>query len=609
MNKTLRFFITSLVALVTVVALMWISTWQSISINKVELAKGGEAFTPAVLPLSLDLVGDYKVRVEIAGITSSHHSFRIYPDDEIRALSVNGEPISLDHLSSEQKRDYAAGFVIELEKLSTQMPNIIEASLTNANNPAGFRIESTQRLSVSKLAIIYIILLGFSLYLTRHLKITRSQMLLLALSLALSTLYLSKTDERTRTFDVFEGGGHKDYIEYLIDKHELPVPGDGWEYHQPPLYYLTAALAKQSAPINSKLTGELWGQLLALVFWSLFLLSSLASLRIAFCKSHLALLFASVALCLWPSGIIHSIRIGNDIGLYACYGLTFFYTIKWWKSRSSRTLFWASLWMAASLLSKSNGLAVAGILGVLMLLHIYSFTKKPELLAANKRKLFRDTTIAAGFFLSAIVLNFADNVQNYLNGTSEDWLLSNVSSMINEGLKVSNLPQNYLIFDSATFIEQPFISTWDDKYGRQYFWNFVMRSALSSEYFFNGEKMQFWGVVNGILLLLMLFGIFIFVVQRQVQMSSQQIKRYAYRNAPWLMALIFPFVLLLAYRIKVPLSCNTDFRYIYPVLVAILFFTLGSWRHHRQLLIPKLLTLAAPLIGINSLLWIYLLLQ
>jgi hypothetical protein len=608
MNHTLRFFITSLVALVTIVALMWISTWQSISINKVEIAKGSEAYTPTTLPLSLDYVGDYKVRIEIAGISAAQHSFRIYPDDEIHALSVNGEAISLEHLSSEQKRDYAAGFVIALEKLSPQTPNIFEASLTNASNPAGFRIESTERLSASKLAIIYIILLGFSLYLTRHLKITRSQMLLLALSLALSTLYLSKTDERTRTFDVFEGGGHKDYIEYLIDNHELPMPGDGWEYHQPPLYYLTAALAKQSAPINSKLTGELWGQLLALVLWSLFLLSSLASLRSAFCNSHLALLLASTALCLWPAGIIHSIRIGNDLGLYACYGLSFFYTIKWWKNRSSRTLFWASLWMAASLLSKSNGLAVAGILGILMLLHIYSFTKKPARLAANKQKLIRDAVIASGFFLSAIVLNFADNVHNYLKGTSEDWLLSNVSSMINAGLKVSNRPQNYLIFDSATFIEQPFISTWDDKYGRQYFWNFVMRSALSSEYFFNGEKMQFWGLVNGILLLLMLIGLFVFVLQRQAQMNSQQIKRYTYRNAPWLMALIFPFILLLAYRIKVPLSCNTDFRYIYPVLIAILFFTLGSWRLKGQLITPKLLTLAAPLIGINSLLWIYLLL-
>lgn len=604
MTKITRYLITTTLCIGSLIALMWISTWQSISLQKTEISYNNGPYEEIQLPFGKDHVGIYKVKITIDGITSTKHSFRIYPDDELHSLTVNGNPASLESFSVEQRRNYSSGLVFEIDQFTPNNTNIIEAQLSNASNPAGFRIESTNRLTNIKLFAIYAVLIILVFSLNRHLPITKPQLLFLLISLALSTLYLSKTDERTRTFDVYEGGGHRDYIEYLIEHHKLPVPGDGWEYHQPPLYYLTAALAKQSAPIDSKVSGELWGQLLALFLWVLFLTSSLATLNLSIGKKKAALLLASIALCLWPAGIIHSIRMGNDLGVYACYGLAFFYTIKWWKNRESLTLFWASLWMAGSLLSKSNGLAVAGVLGILMLFHIYSLARKRNLFQQHKAKLFRDIAIAGGLFVCAILLNFADNVKHYLDGTSEDWLLSNVSEMIHPGLKVNNEVKNYLIFDSATFIEHPFISTWEDQYGRQYFWNFVLRSSLSSEYFFEGQWMQLWGTVNGILLLAMISGALIFYLQKQPSTSWSKIKRLSYRNAPWLMALVFPFILLLAYRIKVPLSCNTDFRYIYPVIVPILFFALQSWCSPRKLPIPRVLAFAAPLVGLNSIIWI-----
>lgn len=607
MKNVFRYLITTLVCLGSIVALMWTSTWQSISLQNAEVAYDNGSFQTIKLPFGQDHIGLYAIRVNIEGISTKEHSFRIYPDDEILALSVNGQVISLDGFSSDQRRNYGSGFVITIDQFTPNATNVIEAQLNNASNPAGFRIESTKRLTNSKIFAIYIVLIVLVLAIKRHLTITKRQTLILLFSLALSTIYLSKTDERTRTFDVFEGGGHKDYIEYLIEHRELPVPGDGWEYHQPPLYYLTAAFAKQTAPINSKVSGELWAQLLSLFLWTLFLTSSLATLNLAFRKYPAALLLATIALCLWPAGIIHSIRIGNDLGIYACYGLAFFYTVRWWKSRDSTTLFWASLWMAGSLLSKSNGLAVAGVLGILVIFHIYGLIRKRHLFQQHKAKLLRDVTISGGLFFCAMALNFADNIKHYLDGTSKDWLLSNVSEMINPALRVNNEIQSYLIFDSATFLESPFISTWDDQYGRQYFWNFVLRSSLSSEYFFDGEWMRLWGTINGILLLITIAGTLIYYLQQQPQASSRKIKRFAYRNAPWLMALIFPFILLLAYRIKVPLSCNTDFRYIYPVIVAILFFSLRAWNTSKQLPIPRIMTLGAPLIGLNSIVWIYLL--
>jgi hypothetical protein len=601
MRPVYTYCFSALMILVVLALLMWISSWRSISFQTVELAYKNEQYKSLSLPFSHDYIGDYSIRITLDGIYSSSQSFRIYPDDEIHQLSVNGTQVSLNHLTQDQRRNYGSGFVIELDGFKPNNTNTLEFQLSNASNPAGFRIESTQRVDLPKSIFIYLALIILVFVLKRHMAINKTQTLLVVFGLAVSLVYLSKTDERTRTFDVFEGGGHKDYIEYLIEHKSLPVPGDGWEYHQPPLYYLTAALAKKMVLGDSEITGDLWGQLFALFLWTVFLVSSLASIRLAFRQYNLAIFLASFTFALWPSGIIHSIRIGNDLALYAFYSIAFFYTLKWWRNRNTETLFWASLWIAAAILTKSNGLAVAGVLGFLMLLHLYRLAKKSG--SFKSPKIWRDVTIAGGFFCLALLINFADNLKYYFDGVSKDWLLSNVSEMINPGLKVSNDVKNYVIFDSATFLENPFISTWDDNYGRQYFWNFLLRSSLSSEFSFEGKLMAVWGISNGVLLLIMLFGTITYYLQRQPRLNHSVV---IYRNLPWVMGLILPFVLLLAYRIKVPLSCNTDFRYIYPVLLPVLFFVFRAWCGSR-LRLPRFMTLAAPLIGLNTFLWIYML--
>jgi hypothetical protein len=40
----------------------------------------------------------------------------------------------------------------------------------------------------------------------------------------------------------FDASAHTEYIQFIQDKAALPLPNDGWEMHQPPLYYLTSAV-------------------------------------------------------------------------------------------------------------------------------------------------------------------------------------------------------------------------------------------------------------------------------------------------------------------------------------------------------------------------------
>src|SRR5690606_33559990 len=261
------------------------------------------------------------------------------------------------------------------------------------------------------------------------------------------------------------------------------------------------------------------------------------TLKKSFGKRTCALFIASAAVCLWPAGIIHSIRIGNDIPLYAFYALSFYYCLSWWRKKSTHHLLYASIWASMALLTKSNALAVWGVLGVILLIHCYRLWRHRHTRPHPINQIFKSCFIVVGIFVVTMVINFGDNVWHYVQGTSSDWLLSNVSESINPGLKVGNELRNYLVFDTATFLQNPYISTWDDRYGRQYFWNFVWRSALTAEFFFEGKALFAWGIVNGVFLLMILTGIFVYALQQNASTSTRVWRLSLYKHLPWLLAL------------------------------------------------------------------------
>jgi hypothetical protein len=103
---------------------------------------------------------------------------------------------------------------------------------------------------------------------------------------------------------------------------------------------------------------------------------------------------------------------------------------------------------------------------------------------------------------------------------------------------------------------------------------------------------------------MLLGGLAMYAVQQNTLMNRQQWFASFYKKLPWFLAVIMPFLLLLAYRIKVPLSCNTDFRYIYPVLLPLLFFSALAWRQFPQFKLSWLLASGAPLIAISTWVWL-----
>lgn len=595
--------ITAVLILLSLVALMQVARWQSFTIVQTGLSAHGKPLESIDLPLKQGLQGTFRVRAELQLGSRASRIVRIIPDDRLLSMQLNGETVPLDSLPPAALSSAWLGFEIELDTLARNEVNVLELVLRNDRGPGGVDIRSDPDLDWASGIVIFMALALLVVALTRHLRLSPLQYATLALALVVSIVYLAETNSYTRTFDVYMGGGHRDYIQYLIEHRRLPNPGAGWEYHQPPLYFAVAALTKAGL-IGSHNHGDFWAQLLALYFWTIFLTASLATLRIAFRSSRLALAFASLALCLWPSGIIHGIRIGNDVPLYAFYSLAFFYTLRWWAGRRFRHLVWAGIWASAALLTKTSALAVWAVLGVLLLVYALRAWRQRREKPRQLRLAGQGVLVLGLMFAAATALNLGNNIWHYWQGETQHWLLANVGSTINPNLGVGNGPVNFLVFDLKTYLLEPFISTWDDRYGRQYFWNFFWRSSLTSEFFFDDAHRR-WGIINGILLLMLLAGVVVHTIQNQILMTRAEAVSAGYRVLPWLLALLLPIVALLTFRISSPYSCHADFRLIYPMLLVVLFFSARAWVHFPQRSLIWVPALGAPLIALASLPWIW----
>ncbi|MGC3961909.1 MAG: hypothetical protein QM803_00930 [Rhodocyclaceae bacterium] len=592
----------ALTILVLVFALMRLAAYDPPTVIGASIQLADQAPTEQALPWKQDYQGNYVVSVRVKNPEAGMLRLHVFPDDELLSLTVNGQPFSLDGISQKARRDYAQGFWLTIPKAPAQSITSLAFSLANQSGPAGFNLKP-HATPVTRIVGAWGVLAALAVVLMQKLPIARAQLGLTLASLIISLAYLTVTPADLRTFDVFEGGGHLDYINMLYNELRFPDPGQGWEYHQPPLYYLLAAGAKWmvGAPGDTLL----WGQFFSLALWTTFLVAGMATLRLGLRQHPLALTTASVALAFWPAGIIHSIRIGNDVSLYAFFALSLYFALRWWSSRRFRDLAFASGWMTCAVISKSSGLAVAGTLCILVAADGARQLYRRKENQRHRALPWRNVWIVLGCLAVGLIINFGDNVIFYLQGKSSDWLLSNVGATINSNLRVDNTPGRYVVFDVATFLRMPFMNAWEDQYGRQYFWNFLLRSSLSSEFDFSGRLMAEWAATNGILLLSALLALPIYFLQSSAVSGYRAILiRGLWKRLPWVLCGGLLLALLLAYRIKAPYACNTDFRYIYPALLCLLYFCALPLTRPRHFPIATVLAVAPALIGASTIVWI-----
>ena len=371
-------------------------------------------------------------------------------------------------------------------------------------------------------------------------------------------VYLAITEFNDRTYDVTQSGGHLDYISYIASKLALPNPAHGWEYHQPPLYYALAALLVRITMADGTGGHYFTLQLLSLLSYGVFLVYSALIVERLFRDSWSKTLVVSL-LVFWPAGVVHSVRIGNDVLFYALSSASMYYLLCWCRDYQLRSFVLSSLFAALGVLTKSNALILVGLDLSLLFLR---FSTTPE-----RKSCVKGGLVALLFFSAALAINFADNLYYYLKGESRDWLVGNVPGILG-ALMVQNTWLNYVLMDFATYLSEPFTHTWVDSGGRQYFWNFLLKTALFGEFSFDGDvpaKLALW--LSPALLALLAYTVAGIVISFQ-----------RWRLCWLLLALniFFSLALLISYRAKIPASSNGDFRYIFPVILSLCIFVGAS---------------------------------
>lgn len=470
---------------------------------------------------------------------------RVIPDDHLLGCTVNGKPVDLSVYPPGSLQDWARGFVLDLSSYLRPGPNEIVFDLRNQGGPGGLTAYAEpHNFAMGRHILPGLALLLIALAVARRFSLSTGQIILfLGFSLVL-LFYWAQTPYNLRTYDVLEGGGHLDYIRYILQKFALPPPYGGWEYHQPPLYYLMGAAVHGLDNLLGLRSWDLSLQLLSILAYLIMLGSIGATLRLSLSAS--TLLPATALIFLWPSGFIHAVRLGNDIWLYAFAALSLYYATLWWQQGCQRAFMWAAFWVSLGLLTKTSASAVLGTLGLLWAWRMVRPYPFPRLT-------WRVSLAAGTMVFLAISGSLGDNVYLSLTGKTENWLFANAGHSIHPALTVGNGWRNWLIFDIPTFISNPFMDGWTDSQGRQYFWNYFLRTSLVSQWFFSHPVQVVIAHIMGVLLLALLgFAIGALITRRRALSP----------HIPWILGGIMSIASVIAFRHKLPMSPHGDFRFI-----------------------------------------------
>ncbi|PBC73886.1 hypothetical protein [Fibrobacter intestinalis] len=479
------------------------------------------------------------------------YELHIVPDDCAEWIAVNGERFSLHDTPGHC--DYAGGFVFSLDSILKEIPadsTHLELEVRNNGGLGGlnisakttnFWVEASRFLALFTFALLLFCLL-------RRLKIGFVCSLLLCLGVVLRIYFASQTPYSRFAYDV---DAHVDYIRYVAENFSVPDNEECWACYHPPVYYLLMAPVWKMAeclrfsPPRMIQFADLFLSAFTLLFGFLALKRLL---------SGKALALGTLLWVFWPGLVLCAPRIGNDQLFFLWHAICLWGSLCYVTGKEDgRAKFIGFAAVAAFLAfwTKTTGIVSVGTV-------VLSFV----LGYANRRRLrpkFGEWSALAAIFiwaLTVIVFKVFGNAS----------LVDNAHSL-NSALRVGNLPGNYLFFDLRDFLMNAFVSAWNDAGGRQYFWNYAIKTSLFGEFSWTN----------------LAFGQGLAVI---VSVSALGILLYSIRGiwkTKWNLPLFIMLVSGLAFtaallflRIKIPFSCSNDFRYIMPVLLSVIsFFVVG----------------------------------
>jgi len=347
-------------------------------------------------------------------------------------------------------------------------------------------------------------------------------------------------------------------------------------------------------------------QLFSLAFFLVF--AGFATKLLAQILDKKWLFYLSVSLLLfWPSGIIHSVRITNDNLFWALFAGFIYYLFRWLNKPTSKNFFFGCLFLALGMVTKTSMVLALPMAFMALVINIIAnvnwvevrskYSKLWQKTAKRTKNLKKSTSdswwqvdklksvclallqdfqqIVSKFIQTkkALIYSlcglFVVGLSTFINPDLFSILMRKPlnqvigSTQLNDQLKVGEGLANYLYFDWQAFLTVPFMSSWTDAAGRQWFWNFFLKSSLFGEFSFATNTASNLAILISFccLALILCLIYYLFTVNR---FSKEQ----------WLMLAVMVILIVgnMFHRAHNPYAPNSDFRFVFPVLIPFVYF-------------------------------------
>jgi len=375
----------------------------------------------------------------------------------------------------------------------------------------------------------------------RNTLVTLSIVLIIIIGLLIRLHYIAATPANVRTYDY---RGHISYVQFLASTAMLPEPDSCFECWQPPLYYACAAVVFRTA-LWLGLNPFFQLQLFSLVCMVGFIVAGVLMLRLFF-DDPLLVVLGTLMLSLWPSGIVHSGRIGNEPMLYFLYSLGLLFICRWWVLGHRMEFLAASVVAFLATICKATGLL---LFGVLIACVFWPFKMPSERKSTEKK----DLLVMAVLLIAACSITF---LHPPFGPGGDDWLIGNSSQLV-PGIMVDNKPINFVRFNPVQFVSEPFVNPGHGA-SRHDVIQYLLKTSLFASFTFPTQTEGTARALSFILLLILLF-----LVLSLFGTRKPSIVRFLPIHLS-LAALMTAFVFV---RYRLPTSANSDFRFIYPAVI------------------------------------------
>ncbi|MNK48932.1 hypothetical protein D3C87_677720 [compost metagenome] len=369
--------------------------------------------------------------------------------------------------------------------------------------------------------------------------------------------------------------GHIDYVRYICDYGEIPIPSGGWSFYHPSFYYRLAAglwklvnIGKEFTDADFTKTIQVFSFITFMVYcyWSLKTIELSVSLA---CKRNRITapgtivwvkLLTSAVFLFWASNFVVSIRVGNDIFFNLFYAITFYFILKWWNKEKGRDFFFAMLFSVLCIWSKSNGFMLLGLVALLLGCKYLRRYLKPNLIEKQVVRTYHYKVLLLAFAsVMCLHYTFTDRILRQKNDRQTPILVSNANGM-SKDLIVENGWNSFTSFDISRFINEPFTSSYDNQKGRNSFWYYLIKTSLFGEFSYDFPQLAR-------ILSLLLIAICIISI-------AGYSGAFNYRGTLLPLALSLSIMLcsMVVFRIFYPYSSSSDFRYIFPSVLPLTIF-------------------------------------